>query len=124
MDNLETQSNLTKTSKEDIPLITKTYKEPLWRYCVKQLSRVTNPCPCFQLLVFLVSKMLRTQGIEAPENNARESDSWAVSSKRHKKSKIQHNNFSTVGFVSAIQILFESVFSNYGYIAICARHSN
>ncbi|XP_063921881.1 probable phospholipid-transporting ATPase IIB isoform X2 [Zophobas morio] len=30
MDNLETQSNLTKTSKEDIPLITKTYKEPLW----------------------------------------------------------------------------------------------
>ncbi|RZC39817.1 E1-E2 ATPase and/or Hydrolase like2 domain containing protein [Asbolus verrucosus] len=30
MDNLETQSNLTKTSKEDIPLITKSYKEPLW----------------------------------------------------------------------------------------------
>lgn len=33
MDNSETLSNIGKTSKEDIPLITKSYKEPFWRYC-------------------------------------------------------------------------------------------
>ncbi|XP_068895257.1 probable phospholipid-transporting ATPase IIB isoform X2 [Tenebrio molitor] len=43
MDNLETQSTLTKTSKEDIPLITKSYKEPLWSCWCSMFRKCCGP---------------------------------------------------------------------------------
>jgi hypothetical protein len=55
-----------------------------------------------ELLVFHVSKMLWPEGVETAKDNVGESNPWAVPSERHPKSKVQHHNVLTVGFVPTV----------------------